>query len=589
MAGWSSLTTGFVLDCVETTDTCQKDGVFPETNDVGSVKDGVDSDEGDQKGRLRCIFHQVLAVFLKEVGDRDGVVRPVPAVIDDRQPVDLFKLFCVVKDRGGYDLVSNNSLWSFVAVELGVDPEVMCSVKLIYFKYLNELEKWFTEICGTRSLGNGESGCKGNLHPLSLELEREFRGLLSGWPEQKGKSDGEVHLESGECNGDDDEKVCNDDQNDVMISLSSLNKNENDRKRKRESLVGMLNWVGQIAKQPNDPSIGAIPEPTKWKEHRSDDECWVQAISAKEALLIRRNVNSKTEEYLQQKKLKTHPLLFEDDIVAGRQCSGRLRCSERLPHSVKSRSCPCCHKKEVENDSVEQAPAEVDLLATDTASEDNPHEKDVSVGAHAQADVPEWTGVASESDGKWLGTRVWPLKREEDSLPNETDAIGQGRQDSCCCGFPDSVACFRFHITEAKMKLKRELGSLFYNWRFDRMGEEVSLRWTAEEEKRFKDLVKSNHSNSPFIEGNNSNSSSFWDSASKWFPRKTREDLVTYYFNVFLVQRRSYQNRVTPKHIDSDDDVTELGSLSNGFRREVVELSTNSLPCSLNQKSPDFD
>ncbi|CAN6579091.1 unnamed protein product [Malus baccata var. baccata] len=583
MAGWSSLTAGSVSDCVETNDTCQKNGFFPETNHVGSVKDGVDFDEGDQRGRLRCMFDRVLAVFLKEIGDGGGFVRPVPAVIGDRQPVDLFKLFCVVKDRGGIDSVSKNIFWSFVANELGFDQEAMCSVKLIYFKYLNELEKWFREICETRSSGNGD------LHPLSSELVREFGGLLSGWPERKGKSDGEVHLESGECNGDDDEKVCNYDQNDILISLSSLSKKENDRKRKQEYLVGMLNWVVQVAKQPNDHSIGAIPGPTKWKEHRSDDECWVQALRAKEALLIRRNVNSKAEECLQQKKLKMHPLLYEDNIVAGRQCPGRFRCSERLPHSVKSQSCPCCRKKEVENDSMEKAPAEVDLLATDATSEENPREKDVSIGSHAQADVPEWTGVASESDIKWLGTRVWPLKLEEDGPLSETDLIGQGRQDKCGCGFPGSVACFRFHITEARMKLKRELGSLFYHWRFDRMGEEVSLRWTAEEEKRFKDLVKLNHSNSPFIEGNTSSSSSFWDSASKWFLRKTREDLVSYYFNVFVVQRRSYQNRATPKTIDSDDDVTELGSLSHGFRREIVEVSANSLPCSLNQQSTDFD
>lgn len=611
MAGWSSLTPGSVLDCVETNDAYQKNGSC-----IGSdidVRDGVECDEDDDEVRLRCTFDQVLSVFVKEIGDR-GVVRPIPAVIDDRQPVDLFKLFCLVRDRGGYDWVSKNSLWSFVAKELGLDGGATASVKLIYFKYLNELEKWFRESCKSRSSGNGQSGLYGKFQLLSSELEREFRDLLLDGPEQKGKGDGPVQFESDEngniefnlsdtkdaygmhagadqCKDDDDEKVCNDDQNGVLISLDSLNKKENDRKRKRESLSGMLNWVVQIAKQPNDPSIGVIPGPTNWKEHKGD-ECWFQVIRAREALLLRRNVDSKTEESLLQKKLKTHPLLYEDNIVAGHQSSERLRCSERFPNSVKSRSCPCCsscsvpqsnlispRKKELDNISKEQAPAEVDLLATNTMvcpSVDAPHEKHVSVGTLFQADVPDWTGVASESDIKWLGTRVWPLQCEEDSSLHETDLTGKGRPDLCGCRLPGSVVCIRFHIAEARMKLKRELGSLFYRWQFDRMGEEVSLQWTAEEEKRFKDLVKSN-------------SPSFWNRASRWFRKKTRENLVSYYFNVFLVQSRSYQNRVTPKNIDSDDDETEFGSFSNGFGHDAVEVSANFVACSQNQQCTDLD
>ncbi|KAI5328969.1 hypothetical protein L3X38_028366 [Prunus dulcis] len=611
MAGWSSLTPGSVLDCVETNDAYQKNGSC-----IGSdidVRDGVECDEDDDEVRLRCTFDQVLSVFVKEIGDR-GVVRPIPAVIDDRQPVDLFKLFCLVRDRGGYDWVSKNSLWSFVAKELGLDSGATASVKLIYFKYLNELEKWFRESCKSRSSGNGQSGLYGEFQLLSSELEIEFRDLLLDRPEQKEKGDGPVQFESDEngkiefnlsdtkdaygmhagadqCKDDDDEKVCNDDQNGVLISLDSLNKKENDRKRKRESLSGMLNWVVQIAKQPNDPSIGVIPGPTNWREHKGD-ECWFQVIRAREALLLRRNVDSKTEESLLQKKLKTHPLLYEDNVVAGHQSSERLRCSERFPNSVKSRSCPCCsscsvpqsnlispRKKELDNNSKEQAPEEVDLLATNTMvcpSVDAPHEKHVSVGTLFQADVPEWTGVASESDIKWLGTRVWPLQYEKDSSLHEADLTGKGRPDLCGCQLPGSVVCIRFHIAEARMKLKRELGSLFYRWRFDRMGEEVSLQWTAEEEKRFKDLVKSN-------------SPSFWNRASRWFRKKTRENLVSYYFNVFLVQSRSYQNRVTPKNIDSDDDETEFGSFSNGFRNDAVEVSANFVACSQNQQCPDLD
>ncbi|KAM5572415.1 AT-rich interactive domain-containing protein 2 [Rosa sericea] len=639
MAGWSVSTNGSVLDLAEITYAnpingdslgsgieSVKDGVEcggddddddHKGTDVDTVKDGVECvDDDDYRGRQRCTFDQVLSVFLKDIGDR-SVVRPVPAVFGDRQHVDLFKLFCVVRDKGGYDLVSKKRLWSFVSKELGLDGgATAASVKLIYFKYLNELEMWFRESCTSRSLGNEESGRYGTSHLLSLELEREFRGLLLDGREQKDNGDGLVHLESdqngkieyslsdtkdactmhsgtGTCNGDDDENVCNDDQNGTLILPSSVDNKEIDRKRKRrESLSGMLNWVIQTATQVGDASIGVIPGPAKWKKHEGN-EFWFQAIKAREALMLRRDITPKTEELLQQKKLRMHPLMYEDNIAAGHHSSERLRCRGRIPQSTKSRSCTCCNSLPptqsnstsphivLHNDSKEQEPMEVDLASPHRSvipsDDDESREKYVSVGPLSQADVPEWTGVASESDSKWLGTRVWPLQCEEDISLVETDIIGRGRPDSCGCRLPGSVTCHRFHIAEARMKLKKELGSLFYHWRFDRMGEEISLQWTAEEEKRFKTLVQSKY---PF----------FWNSASKWFPRKTRENLVSYYFNVFLVNRRSYQNRVSPKNIDSDDDETDFGSLSEGFGHEAVKVSgSNFLACSQNKQCDDLD
>jgi hypothetical protein len=138
----------------------------------------------------------------------------------------------------------------------------------------------------------------------------------------------------------------------------------------------------------------------------------------------------------------------------------------------------------------------------------------------------------------------------------------------------------RFHIAEKRIKLKLELGYLFYHWQFDRMGEEVSLRWTTEEEKRFKDMVKFNLLSA---------GKCFWDDKHKYFPRKTREELVSYYFNAYLVRRRSYQNRVTPKNIDSDDDETEFGSFSDGYGHEVLMVpGAYMLICSENKQCTDF-
>lgn len=292
-----------------------------------------------------------------------------------------------------------------------------------------------------------------------------------------------------------------------------------------------------------------------------------------------------------------HPSMYEDNIASNHHSTGRLRCSGRVPNSAKSRMCSCCnlcsdsqsklvslHKLELERDMKEQTPEEVYLSAPDIEVNppvDESPQRHVSLGPLFQADVPEWTSVVSESDPKWLGTRVWPMDHEQHKSTIETDFVGQGRPELCGCSCPGSVTCVRFHIAEARMKLKLQLGSVFYKWRFDRMGEEVSLQWTAEEENRFKDMVRS---------ASHSGDKCFWDEVFKWFPMKTRENLVSYYFNVFLVRRRSYQNRVTPKDIDSDDDETEVGSFSEGFGLDALKVSGSEyLSCSKNKQCIDLE
>ncbi|KAI4315440.1 hypothetical protein L6164_028249 [Bauhinia variegata] len=269
----------------------------------------------------------------------------------------------------------------------------------------------------------------------------------------------------------------------------------------------------------------------------------------------------------------------------------KLRCSERHLTSVKSRLCSCCNSRvatgdkatsagntEAENGPPEQTTVAVDL-STAKGSEpsgDDALRKQVSVGPLFQAEVPEWTGVVCESDSKWLGTQVWPCKYIEQNPDTETEFIGKGREEKCCCEFQGSVECIRFHIAEKRMKLKLELGSAFYLWRFDRMGEEVSLQWTAEEEKKFKDIMRSSVPSQIRYS---------WNQSFKYFPKKTRSNLVSYYFNVYLIQRRIYQNRVTPKSVDSDDEQEEFGCLSDGFGMEAVKgPGINFLECCLNKQ-----
>jgi len=179
----------------------------------------------------------------------------------------------------------------------------------------------------------------------------------------------------------------------------------------------------------------------------------------------------------------------------------------------------------------------------------------IPLGANHQAEIPEYTGVTSESDSKWLGTRTWPQEKLNSRLI-ERDPIGKGRRDSCGCSEEGSVECVRFHISEKRTKVQLELGKAFYDWNFDRVGEDVRQMWTKEEEKKFEDVVRSNPP---------SPEKYYWDYIFRAFPDKSREDLVSYYFNVFLLQRRGYQNRHTPDDIDSDDNDDEAGPLRNVF------------------------
>ncbi|XP_027342630.1 AT-rich interactive domain-containing protein 2 [Abrus precatorius] len=619
MEGWSSLSNGSSLDCIGV------ERVFAfHDNDCFLVKDHVDNAADNDKVKQKCSFYQNFPDYLKDSCSK-GFARSVPVGLGNGQLVDLYKLFSLVKERGGYAVVSEKGLWGNVTKQLGLDLELLALVKLVYDKYLNDFERQFRNTFEEKNIKNGNHGCDWDFESLPLDLEKEFRGLLR--PNLKDKDDDElVMLESEKirkyidlvsCNNDtnildtknqnnkckdvqqvdgddDDEKSCNGIKDDpASLGAESTKKEFTKNKRKREALTAMLNWMRHIAKHPLDPLTQPMPKPLKWKEYEGQN-FFGQVLRAREVLLQSRHVERNSGSSSLQ-KVKMHPAMYDDPVTLDHRATVRLRCSERLPTSVKSRSCSCCNpcspngnrlassiNTEAENCPLEKKTTP-DLLTAKIMADpsgDDVREKQVSVGPLFQAEVPEWTGVVSESDSKWLGTQVWPLKH--DTKPaTETDLLGRGKQSKCCCQFRGSVKCVRFHIIENRLKLKLKLGSVFYHWGFDQMGEEVSLQWTAEEEKKFKDIMRSNIPSQKKL---------FWNNPSKYFPNKTRRDLVSYYFNVFLIQLRSYQNRVTPKNVDSDDDEVEFGSFSDGFGVEAVKVSSiDLLECSENKQCTDSE
>ncbi|GER30333.1 ARID/BRIGHT DNA-binding domain [Striga asiatica] len=385
----------------------------------------------------------------------------------------------------------------------------------------------------------------------------------------------------------------------VIPSRSDNGNPLNFRKRKRESrpFLEMLHWLTRVAKSPHDSPVGKVPECSKCIDC-GNEELRVQAVSAREALLIRRNADTNADDSLvkDKQKAKMHPSMYQDDFI-DHQTPYKLKSSNRASNSPKSHLCSCCNSNTARSKTIDQQEANkvsstpkapVKLVLTDAekqseisngknSSSEVTAEKKVSVGPLHQAVVPEWTGVISESDSKWLGTRMWaPTDCEKKSMLDKVDSIGKGRPHSCDCLFPNSVECIRFHVAEERLKLKRELGVIFYRWRFDRMGEEVSLSWTEDEEKRFKDMMRS-YAAFP---------NKFWNNSFRFLLCKTRENLVSYYFNVFLVNKRSYQNRVTPKDVDSDDDEKEFGSVGGSFGYNALYVpGTSSVSCTLNQES----
>ena len=348
---WLILTNGSAIDCPGDVIYRYKGaGGCPDISMKDEIKECivVDSDDYDYdcEDKVVCLFDEVVSIFLNEAAD-GGCIRPIPALLGDGQSLDLFKLFWVVRKRGGFDLV--NGFWSFVAKELGLDLQFSPSVKLIYIKYLYELEKCMSRSCKEEKLRKGKRRCDRNLSCSSLELEMQLRSLLllrcyrkqedckfaSEVYEKNGRS---IEMDTGKSkiglldtravhrahngvgnrNSDNDKKFhaeknnyFNDSDDDVVILDSSIAKKEfNSRKRKRESLTRMLNWVIQIAKCPDDPSIGVISPQFKWKDHKGN-ELWLQAIRAREALRQRKHFNPNIEQSL----LQVHSILLPIDSI----------------------------------------------------------------------------------------------------------------------------------------------------------------------------------------------------------------------------------------------------------------------------------
>lgn len=303
---------GSALDCVKTLE--------PQENPLLVVlelclKEIVEGGGGIDE--LRCRFDQFLGSFLKQICGRNSY-RPLPPMLGNGQCVDLFKLFSIVKEKGGYRAVSKNVLWDLVAEESGLDSGFGSSLKLVYFKYLDLLDRWLNRIFKEKESHGCLSDCGDISGRFLMELETEFKGFLPEILDQKKKDEEYPHFalaksESScsveECKDEvksavkaelDLNKKCVDDDEDVMIlDLNEVNVEVFSRKRKRESTLAMLNWVSKIAKNPCDPAVGKLPERSKWKL-AGPGELWKQVLLVREALFLQKDVDLSSEQSIWQ-------------------------------------------------------------------------------------------------------------------------------------------------------------------------------------------------------------------------------------------------------------------------------------------------
>ncbi|KAK1407341.1 hypothetical protein QVD17_38955 [Tagetes erecta] len=179
--------------------------------------------------------------------------------------------------------------------------------------------------------------------------------------------------------------------------------------------------------------------------------------------------------------------------------------------------------------------------------------KQVPVGPEYQASIPECSRYdMNDEENKFLGSCVIPVPISSSVISNDI-TVGKGRKD-CFCEDHGSLRCVRQHITEARENLKVNIGhERFSALGFDYMGDVVACKWTEEEEQLFHEVVYSN----PISSGKN-----FWEILAETFPSRSNQEIVSYYFNVFMLQRRAEQNRFDPTNADSDDDELQVNDSS---------------------------
>ncbi|KAK8958078.1 AT-rich interactive domain-containing protein 2 [Platanthera guangdongensis] len=174
------------------------------------------------------------------------------------------------------------------------------------------------------------------------------------------------------------------------------------------------------------------------------------------------------------------------------------------------------------------------------------HRRPVPIGSDHQADLPEWTPRNFRSPG--LQSSLCDAYSAPSFSASSPPMDARRFSTECDCPDEGSIGCVRQHVMEAREMLRSALREKFVELGFLDMGEDVAERWTEMEENLFHAVVSSNSTSS----GRN-----FWTVLPHAFPLRGFRELVSYYFNVFVLRKRADQNHFYPSNVDSDNDDSE--------------------------------
>uniref|UniRef100_A0A1J3GXD4 AT-rich interactive domain-containing protein 2 n=1 Tax=Noccaea caerulescens TaxID=107243 RepID=A0A1J3GXD4_NOCCA len=181
----------------------------------------------------------------------------------------------------------------------------------------------------------------------------------------------------------------------------------------------------------------------------------------------------------------------------------------------------------------------------------SPPVKPVPIGSDHQADIPECVKdqVPEQDEDQVMGKCVIPM-------PDCETEVGKGRKE-CVCMDKGSIRCVQQHIMESREDLYESIGyETCLKLGLGEMGEEVAGKLSEDEEDRFHEIVYSNPVSMDL---------DFWEHLKHAFPSRTMKEIVSYYFNVFVLRRRAVQNRSKSLDIDSDDDEWQVDYDNNNF------------------------
>ncbi|KAH7438722.1 hypothetical protein KP509_04G028400 [Ceratopteris richardii] len=499
----------------------------------------------------------------------DGELRPAPICIEGKA-VNLDRLCSEIATCGGYEQVTNLSMWSSISERLGFGESCGGSVKVVYTKYL-------------KGVNYGKGILKSDLLHKGVDCHIA-----------KAVGDSSVGMVTANCDitGSSstislDSSVCHEDSNFETPSkrrrLSYLNSSSSHSDYDLPTTFGnndiadMIKWLRRVAVCPGDPRKGRGPRGSR------QNEAWVEES---EIMLIKvRCILWGRKELIYYGGLTSNmakqrippSLYYKDTRKPNANTLEKLRanhtraikCGLHVPdamdtgpegaHGTSGKVYASGIGQSVGPGlqlSAEYLKSMNEALSIGYLLNSNTTRKRIPIGVHFQALVPEWTGKPNEvlvsSCGEHIrkpftGIRVWPLLGNVSAC--EISRVGKGPPSQCECAEPMSIECVKLHIVEKRERLKKEIGIAFYSWGFHDMGESVSRHWKEMEQHVFNMTVRLN----PSSLGKN-----FWDELPAALPVKTMKELVSYYFNVFVVRRRAIENRVMPDSIDSDDDEREV-------------------------------